>query len=548
MMSHIIKSCRNLQRPLYAHLLNQTVCYRSFHLSPYKSSHQQVPSGNLWTWQWWNKFWRTWAPVPTLFGITIFIVWQYSRKLQHRYINDECSTASQLEIQCYRSIPLRFLSRSWGKLSQLQIPTPFRRFFYTTFSKTYGINLDEVSENLESYASLGEFFIRHLKQGVRPIALTDLVSPADGTVLNCGQVTSCCVEQVKGTTYLIRSFLGDNTWSLNTHTTANKSTNTSGLSSHVAFMTPAKDICQDYVASKIDLRQEYITPVTEKSDLLCQDYLSLLGQDILGVLESELHAYKCTNETGEKKDLEKHNFAKAKSKSYALELPVVPSLLDYYVKDILQSVYSSVSLLLYRGNLTMTLPSFQLNATSPLSSPLSGSSSPSKPPICTPSAEEEWAEYKKHLLRNPRDNELYQLIVYLAPGDYHRFHSPAKTNIQYRRHFQACWIPDLFVLNERAAYMGEWKHGFFSMVMVGATNVGSIKVHCDETLLTNSKRWGKGVRHKDREMNTSWDKGQEVGEFRMGSTVVLLFEAPKSFEFAVTGGDKIKVGQSLMKE
>ncbi|XP_026683679.1 uncharacterized protein LOC103515071 [Diaphorina citri] len=490
-------------------------------------------AGNLWTWQWWNKFWRTWAPVPTLFGITIFIVWQYSRKLQHRYINDECSTASQLEIQCYRSIPLRFLSRSWGKLSQLQIPTPFRRFFYTTFSKTYGINLDEVSENLESYASLGEFFIRHLKQGVRPIALTDLVSPADGTVLNCGQVTSCCVEQVKGTTYLIRSFLGDNTWSLNTHTTANKSTNTSGLSSHVAFMTPAKDICQDYVASKIDLRQEYITPVTEKSDLLCQDYLSLLGQDILGVLESELHAYKCTNETGEKKDLEKHNFAKAKSKSYALELPVVPSLLDYYVKDIqctnetgekkdlekhnfakaksksyalelpvvpslldyyvkdiLQSVYSSVSLLLYRGNLTMTLPSFQLNATSPLSSPLSGSSSPSKPPICTPSAEEEWAEYKKHLLRNPRDNELYQLIVYLAPGDYHRFHSPAKTNIQYRRHFQgdllsvnpcvACWIPDLFVLNERAAYMGEWKHGFFSMVMVGATNVGSIKVHCDE--------------------------------------------------------------------
>jgi len=36
------------------------------------------------------------------------------------------------------------------------------------------------------------------------------------------------------------------------------------------------------------------------------------------------------------------------------------------------------------------------------------------------------------------------------------------------------------VLNERAVYVGEWEHGFFSMTAVGATNVGSIKVHSDK--------------------------------------------------------------------
>lgn len=44
----------------------------------------------------------------------------------------------------------------------------------------------------------------------------------------------------------------------------------------------------------------------------------------------------------------------------------------------------------------------------------------------------------------------------------------------------AGWIPDLFCLNERAVYVGNWEHGFFSMIAVGATNVGSIRVHSDE--------------------------------------------------------------------
>ena len=43
----------------------------------------------------------------------------------------------------------------------------------------------------------------------------------------------------------------------------------------------------------------------------------------------------------------------------------------------------------------------------------------------------------------------------------------------------ARWLQGLFNFNERAVYFGTWKHGFFSMTAVGATNVGSINVFFD---------------------------------------------------------------------
>ena len=40
-----------------------------------------------------------------------------------------------------------------------------------------------------------------------------------------------------------------------------------------------------------------------------------------------------------------------------------------------------------------------------------------------------------HLLENPVDNSLFYCVIYLAPGDYHRFHSPTDWDVQHRRHF-----------------------------------------------------------------------------------------------------------------
>ncbi|XP_055356203.1 phosphatidylserine decarboxylase proenzyme, mitochondrial-like [Paramacrobiotus metropolitanus] len=173
--------------------------------------------------------------------------------------------------------------------------------------------------------------------------------------------------------------------------------------------------------------------------------------------------------------------------------------------------------------------------------------------------------YRKSLCLRNKGTDLYHCVIYLAPGDYHRFHSPADWQVISRRHFPGHLfsvspsitkrIEGLFNYNERVVYYGNWLHGFFSMTAVGATNVGSIRVYFDERLKTNNRRYKRGA-YQDwnfsQHMASSADvravdlvKGAEFGEFNLGSTIVLLFEAPKNFEFTVDVGDKVFYGRPL---
>lgn len=108
------------------------------------------------------------------------------------------------------------------------------------------------------------------------------------------------------------------------------------------------------------------------------------------------------------------------------------------------------------------------------------------------------------------------------------------------------YLPNLFSLNERVVYVGEWMGGFMAYAAIGATNVGSIRVYRDEALATNTAQWPRSVYWKDANLDCMhMAKGELFGEFRLGSTIVLLFEAPQNFQFSLQGGQTIKVGEAL---
>jgi phosphatidylserine decarboxylase len=111
------------------------------------------------------------------------------------------------------------------------------------------------------------------------------------------------------------------------------------------------------------------------------------------------------------------------------------------------------------------------------------------------------------------------------------------------------WIPSLLLLNERVVYLGNYQHGFMSQTMIGATNVGSIDVYFDRTLQTNKKNDDYTFRlWKERfplSTDCQFERGDEFGEFKLGSCIVLIFEAPTNFEFQHRTGDQIRVGQRL---
>lgn len=187
------------------------------------------------------------------------------------------------------------------------------------------------------------------------------------------------------------------------------------------------------------------------------------------------------------------------------------------------------------------------------------------------------------------------MVIYLAPGDYHRFHSPVSWVVESRRHFAGelysvspylqRHLPGLFTLNERVVLLGRWRWGFFSYIPVGATNVGSIKINFDSELRTNSLTTDTAADraaalaaqrgeqypgfveatylHASRTLGGHpLQRGEEMGGFQLGSSIVLVFEAPmgtrKSFDIGWEGGkreggwnwtiekgQRIKMGQKL---
>ncbi len=120
--------------------------------------------------------------------------------------------------------------------------------------------------------------------------------------------------------------------------------------------------------------------------------------------------------------------------------------------------------------------------------------------------------------------------IYLAPYNYHRIHMPMDGMLKKMIHVPgrlfsvAPWtvrqIPRLFARNERVVCLFSTATGPIAMILVGAINVAAIETIW-HGLVTPSK--GRKVSEFDyNHAERKFSKGQEMGRFNMGSTVILL--------------------------
>lgn len=144
------------------------------------------------------------------------------------------------------------------------------------------------------------------------------------------------------------------------------------------------------------------------------------------------------------------------------------------------------------------------------------------------------------------------MTIYLAPTDYHRMHHYMDGEITGFRYipgtlfpvnpFSVANIENLFPINERLTTYYDCAGKSAAIVKVGATIVGKIKV----TYSDAESNISKNVRAETFSKKISVKKGDELGLFAMGSTVVMLFpEGTTKFIDNLPTEEKVQVGQIL---
>ena len=143
--------------------------------------------------------------------------------------------------------------------------------------------------------------------------------------------------------------------------------------------------------------------------------------------------------------------------------------------------------------------------------------------------------------------------IYLAPHDYHRIHMPLDARMVRMIHVPgrlfsvAEWtvedIPRLFARNERLVCYFETAAGPMVMVLVGAINVSAIEtVWSGQVVPPRARKINEfDYSHTRKEI----DKGEEMGRFNMGSTVILLTGNKVEWLPQIKQGQKVRMGQLI---
>lgn len=174
--------------------------------------------------------------------------------------------------------------------------------------------------------------------------------------------------------------------------------------------------------------------------------------------------------------------------------------------------------------------------------------------------------------QSPRFRGGFFLTLYLAPGDYHHIHSPVSGEISgFRAVPGTLWpvntesvrqIPKLFCQNERViSFIESRDFGTVAVVKVGATNVGSIALAYDSFvanrisdfaglavfsgIFDSSGRPRQNRFRKDFREKIPIARGERLATFRLGSTVILVFEPGRFQPGAGCRAGKVCYGQQL---
>lgn len=142
---------------------------------------------------------------------------------------------------------------------------------------------------------------------------------------------------------------------------------------------------------------------------------------------------------------------------------------------------------------------------------------------------------------------------YLSPRDYHRVHAPTDCElVSYHyvpgslypvKPFFVDHIDNLFALNERLVLEFECLGGRFALVMVGAAGVGNLR--CNNPAIEGRHLRALGKRlHVRLPEPVSFKRGDELGAFELGSTVILCASA-KAVKFSSTIGDRVRFGDTI---
>jgi phosphatidylserine decarboxylase len=162
------------------------------------------------------------------------------------------------------------------------------------------------------------------------------------------------------------------------------------------------------------------------------------------------------------------------------------------------------------------------------------------------------------------DRELYRRFeegsfatIYLSPKDYHRVHMPFPGRLQEMLHIPGRLfsvndsttrlVPGLFARNERVVCLFETDLGPLAVILVGAIFVGSIETVWAGPVTPVYRQvlhWQYPPQRVDAPVILA--KGEELGRFNMGSTVILLC-GHNAIEWVdmLEPGQQVKMGQSL---